>query len=299
MLAMPELPEVESIRRILTGRIVGRSIAGVTLRRRDVVRGPAEPAALLARARILDVTRRGKQLALVGERPDGTTPCLCVHLGMTGQLRWHGWAEDGHSEVHPEEGDGKGPHVHAVWHFVGGGQLAFQDARRFGGLWPFADVGRLHAQRWDRLGCDALTVRPRALHHRLGRTRRGLKAALLDQNLVAGLGNIYVDELLFAAGLNPWQTAATLTLPQVQRLVRQMRRLLNRAIAAGGSTFRDYLDSEGAAGGYQRWHRVYGRAGEPCCGCRLPLSSALAAGRTTVYCQACQRWGADRWVRDG
>jgi len=161
--------------------------------------------------------------------------------------------------------------------------------RRFGGVWTFPDRAALAAERWHRLGPDALAVRPAELNAGLGRTGRPIKAALLDQQVVAGLGNIYVDELLFAARLAPHARADGLDLPAVQRLVRQMRRLLRRAIDAGGSTFRDYVDAAGEAGRFQQSHRVYGRAGLGCRRCGRPLGSTLVAGRTTVWCPRCQR----------
>jgi formamidopyrimidine-DNA glycosylase len=350
-MSMPELPEVEHLRRSLAGVLAGRWVRGVTVARGEVVRGAAEPAALLAGARIEGLARRGKQLALVAARADGTRPVLCIHLGMTGALHWEGGrapgiqgasgqgrggstvaeispagvgvsqqrseqarprraapagavgAADGeHAAIpppYPHAGparsldpsvpDSLPPHTHLVWHFDGGESLAFRDVRRFGGVWPFADWPSLEARRWHRLGGDALTIRPRTLHAGLRRTRRAVKAALLDQQLLAGLGNIYVDELLFAAGMHPETPAHTLGLGEVQRLVRRMRRLLTRAIEAGGSTFRDYVDATGEPGGFQRRHRVYGRAGLPCRRCTGPLASAVVAGRTTVYCPACQR----------
>jgi formamidopyrimidine-DNA glycosylase len=320
---MPELPEVENVRRSLAGRLLGRRVVAVTLRRADVVRGEATPTALLAGAEVTALWRQGKQLALAGRRPDGSEPCLCVHLGMTGQLTWEqrdrghkGPRDDGQpgrgrfalrERVDPHTGSSDQPrhpldpsiprsvgpyladrHTHLIWHFEGGGELRFRDVRRFGGVWPFADAGALEGQRWARLGGDALTIQPRMLHRRLRATRRALKTALLDQNLVAGLGNIYVDELLFAARVDPHRPANTLSLGEVQQLVRRMRRLLHQAIAAGGSTFRDYVDAAGEAGGFQDQHRVYGRADQPCRRCRTILSSAIVAGRNTVFCKQCQ-----------
>jgi len=123
----------------------------------------------------------------------------------------------------------------------------------------------------------------------LSRTRRGLKAALLDQALIAGLGNIYVDELLFACGLHPLVPAHQVNPAQLPGVVRRMRRLLGRAIEAGGSSLRDYRDADGRPGSYQCCHKVYGRAGLPCARCGRSLASAPVAGRTTVWCPACQR----------
>jgi len=274
---MPELPEVESVRRCLAACAVGRTVTAVRLRRPDVVRGDCCAAALLAGRRIDDVLRHGKQLALLGTPSGGANggrPCVCVHLGMTGAML-HGI-------------DRPLPHTHVTWELDGGGELHFRDARRFGGIWTFADEEALRTKRWRSLGPDALVIQPRQLHARLQRTTRALKAALLDQQVVAGLGNIYVDELLHRLRIAPQRRADTLDLLTCQRLVRRMRPLLRDAIAAGGSTLRDFVNGYGEAGAFQQRFRVYGRSGQRCRSCRAPLQTQLVAGRTTVWCGRCQ-----------
>ena len=288
---MPELPEVERVRHTLAQHLPGRKVQRVNLARHDIVRGPDSPEALLSGDRIVGIERLGKQLALVGD----SGRAVCVHLGMTGSLCWghpgdraaagpRGPAEEpSHAAT-----DVPDPHVHVTWHFDAGGALRFRDPRRFGGLWPYASVAALQAARWAALGPDALRVTPSGLCRRLGRTRRAVKAALLDQNLLAGLGNIYVDELLFACGIAPAQRADTLELATVQRLVRRMRTLLRRSIERGGTSFRDYVDGNGQVGGFRDHLRVYGRAGAPCRRCRSALEGAIVAGRMTVFCTRCQ-----------
>ncbi len=271
MPAMPELPEVEQVRRTLRSAVVGRRVVRASVRRADVVHG-AGPGDLLDGRTVADVQRRGKQLALVGD--DGR--CVCIHLGMSGQLR------------HVTNGAAEPRHTHVIWTLGGGGRVWFTDPRRFGGVWAFEHTNALHRERWDVLGPDAMRITPAVLWRSLQRTRRALKAALLDQGVVAGLGNIYVDELLFRARLHPLTAACAVERDAVGRLVPMMRRLLARAIAAGGSTLRDYVDATGEAGGFQRQHRVYGRSGQPCRRCGEPLESHVAAGRTTVCCPACQ-----------
>lgn len=271
---MPELPEVERVRLTLAQRLVGREVTAVELRRADVVRGGREPADLLAEQRFAAVERLGKQLALVA----GSGRCVCVHLGMTGSLRY----------TPPGDATPIVPHVHVIWRLDDGGTLSFRDPRRFGGVWTFPDRDALLEHRWRSLGEDALRITPARLRRRLVATRRPLKAALLDQNLVAGLGNIYVDELLFACGLHPLTPANALPEQAERGLVGRMRRLLGRAIEAGGSSLRDYVDGNGTRGGFQDRHRVYGRAGLPCHTCGEPLASTLVAGRTTVWCTTCQ-----------
>ncbi|MAE67098.1 MAG: DNA-formamidopyrimidine glycosylase [Phycisphaeraceae bacterium] len=275
---MPELPEVQAVRRSLAGHLVGRAVRRVHLRRRDVVRGPRRPADLLAGRRIADLRRHGKQLAIVAEpQEDPERPCVCVHLGMSGSLR-----------ILPPGRAAAVDHAHLVWTLEDRQRLVFRDPRRFGGIWTFRDVDEMWTRRWSQMGPDALLMTPADLHARLARTRRCIKAALLDQNLIAGLGNIYVDELLHACGLHPLTVSHRIDRSQARRLVRSMRRLLDRATEAGGSTLRDYVDGTGQPGRFQNGHRVYGRAGERCQACGLSLSRIVVAGRTTVFCRSCQ-----------
>jgi len=272
---MPELPEVEAVRRGLERAVVGPAVTAVEVRRPDIVVGPCDHTNLLGHTHVETAIRHGKQLALVGV----SGAVVCVHLGMSGSLTFVG---DPAARPAP-------PHTHVVWRLAGGGELRFADPRRFGGVWVFHNVEQLWKQRWAFLGPDALQITPGRLGEGLSRTRRGLKAALLDQALIAGLGNIYVDELLFACGLHPLVPAHQVNPAQLPGVVRRMRRLLGRAIEAGGSSLRDYRDADGRPGSYQRSHKVYGRAGLPCARCGRSLASAPVAGRTTVWCPACQR----------
>ena len=266
---MPELPEVETVRRGVEAFAVGRRISSVRVLRPDVVRGDVSA---MARTTLTGAQRHGKQLALLTRRG----PLACVHLGMSGSLCVH------------QAGEPLAAHVHVVWKLAGGGELRFRDPRRFGGVFGFADTDALHAARWSRLGPDATAIGVADLHHRLQATTRALKPALLDQALAAGLGNIYVDELLYAARLHPLTPACTLGRNDVRRLVARMRPLLQAAIDAGGSSLRDHVDAEGAAGAFQDRHRVYGRGGLACRRCDATLSVALVAQRTTVWCEGCQ-----------
>jgi formamidopyrimidine-DNA glycosylase len=270
---MPELPEVETVRRTLRPHIVGQRLLCVDICRADVVHadgieGIGEPGET-----VLDLVRHGKQLAVITDRR-----CLCIHLGMSGALCCMN---------NGQRGDPL-PHTHLIWHFDSGVQMHFRDPRRFGGVWLFDSFASLAASRWARLGDDALTIAPKRLHRAFSRTQRAVKAALLDQRTIAGLGNIYVDELLFAARLHPRRPANDLSLATVQRLVRRMRRLLGHAIDAGGSTLRDYVDADGVGGRFQQRHRVYSHAGDPCPRCHRPLAGLVVAGRSTVCCDHCQ-----------
>jgi len=280
---MPELPEVEALRRSLVDRLIGRTVAAVRVARRDVIAGARDEPALLLGRRLTELRRHGKQLALIGAgdppRHADAGPVVCLHLGMSGSVT--------HVRSHAQPAR---PHTHVTWTLDDGSQLRFADARRFGGLWTFPDPAALTHQRWSRLGADALRITPGPLAAALRQTRRAIKAALLDQSIVAGLGNIYVDELLFRLRLHPLTPAPVVggEAAQVRRLVSAMRRLLRAAADRGGSSLRDYINGQGEAGRYQRAHRVYGRAGLPCTRCRAPLATGLVAGRTSVWCPNCQ-----------
>lgn len=291
---MPELPEVETVRRALDARITGRTVIGCTLRRRDVLAVPGDPPGgfsrspartsprrarrthLLLGGRLTPPMRHGKQLALGSE--DGRR--LVVHLGMTGQL------------LHASRGR-RLPvtdHQHATIRLDDGSRLVFRDPRRFGGLWALGSAEAL-VERWGALGPDALTLTEHQLADRLAGAHRPIKAVLLDQSKIAGIGNIYADESLFEAGIHPDRRAASLTGGDIAALAAAIRGTLKAAVAAGGSTIRDYTDPMSAAGEYQRAHRVYGRAGLPCRRCGAELRRTLVAQRTTVYCVACQPEG--------
>ncbi|MBX3365046.1 MAG: bifunctional DNA-formamidopyrimidine glycosylase/DNA-(apurinic or apyrimidinic site) lyase [Phycisphaeraceae bacterium] len=286
--AMPELPEVETLRRSLETHLVGRVVVDAELRRRDILTLPGDPpggwtrgrtraredpvdrAHLLVGARVWGVARRGKQLAIRGD----SGVCLCVHLGMTGTLRIGDFSPDDR-------------HVHACWRLDNTSVMYFRDPRRFGGLWTYPSPEAL-AERWHALGPDALAVGCDDLYARLKGSARAIKAALLDQGVIAGVGNIYADESLHAAGIHPRRMAGKLTHAECGRLADAIRSVLGHAITRGGSTFRDYVDAQGNPGTAQAYHMVYGRAGQACFGCRRPLQHAVIGQRQTVWCPACQ-----------
>lgn len=292
---MPELPEVECVRLSLERLLVGRLIEAVRVNRRDVVTGRSDGRALLLGDKVSNVIRHGKQLGIVGGGG-----CVCVHLGMSGQLCVME-AGQATSPTKKRTATAEGsqqqtdlpPHTHVVWVLDGGLALRFTDPRRFGGVWTFDDVDGLVAARWSRLGPDAMRITPRQLGQGLSRTRRSLKAALLDQQVVAGLGNIYVDELLFNARLHPLLVASELDRERLPGLVRQMKTLLRGAVLRGGSSLRDYVDGANQRGSQQTRHRVYGRSGMPCKrrGCVGVIQSEQVAGRTTAWCPSCQGLG--------
>ncbi len=271
---MPELPEVETVRRTLAPALVDRRIARATLHRPDFCERPdhrpCTPRDLLEGLTVRSLERRGKQLAILSREG----PLLVAHLGMTGQLRIAG---PGHRQ----------DHIHAEWTLGGGGRLTFRDARRFGGLWALPAETDLRA-RWSLLGPDGLDVTAADLRARAGESRRAIKAALLDQATVAGVGNIYADEALFLARIHPMRPARSLRDPEWRNLAAAIQRTLNAAIGAGGSTLRDYVNALGVPGRAQADHAVYARRGEECLACRGRLRGARVGGRATVYCPRCQ-----------
>lgn len=271
---MPELPEVQTVVSSLRPRVLQRTIAGVDLRRADVV-CPAgcDLAARLTGRTVGDVIRRGKRIIFVLD--DGG--CFYVHLGMTGRLSLV-------SRTLAAE-----PHTHLQVDFRPAGAiddlvLRFSDPRRFGGIWWIAPGEAPDAG----MGPEPLTLPAGSLARRLAVTTRAIKSALLDQSLIAGLGNIYVDESLFLARIHPLTPADRLSSADVGRLSRAIKMTLRKAIAHRGSTLRDYRDADGAAGGFQSLHRVYDRVDLPCRRCRAPIVRIVLGGRSTHFCPGCQ-----------
>ena len=283
---MPELPEVEHLCRYLRSNIIGAEVQKVRLYRSDFIdRGGAEKGGprtsrqmrLLKGGVISKVHRHGKQFAVEAE--DGRV--LSMHLGMSGRIQI-----PGHEDPIDLE-----PHTHCVWSLQkasGSCEMRFIDPRRFGGIWPVSSREKLLSSRWSHLGPDALEITSEDLTGRFKGRSRPLKSALLDQAIVAGLGNIYVDESLFQARLNPRQPASTLKGDEIDRLRRVFVGILEKAIDMGGSTVRTWVDSTGQEGRFTKTHQVYGRDGEMCMECGKPLSSDLIAQRQTVWCTRCQ-----------
>ena len=281
---MPELPEIESLRRALEPSLVGASVHAAHLFRADMMHraagAPARPLAVGDSIRALH--RRGKQLVI--ESASG--PCLLVHLGMSGSLRLLRQAGD------PET------HVHARWDLRSGRDafsLRHRDPRRFGWLESHASLESVHARAWSTLGPDALFVEATELVRAIDSSRRPIKALLLDQARIAGLGNIYVDEVLFRQRVHPLMQARKV--PDVAELAHEIRSVLHQAVELGGSTIRDHRTAEGRWGSFQERHGVYGRAGLPCLRCGTVLRSIQVSQRTTVFCPRCQSRKAGRGGR--
>ena len=278
---MPELPEVETVCRGLRPHLLGRRLQRITVRRGDLRRPiPGDLAPRLEGRRVAAVSRRGKY-ALIATAGG---PVLILHLGMSGRIRLvRAGAND----------DAPGPHDHVVFATDAGERLVFNDARRFG-LLALAEPDGLESHPLLRdLGPEPLGEVFTADHLRaaLARRRTTLKAALMDQRLVAGLGNIYVSEALHRAHLSPRRNAASIGPVRARRLVAAIRAVLGEAIAAGGSSLRDHARVDGELGYFQHRFRVYDRAGAPCLrpGCDGSIRRIAQAGRSSFYCPACQR----------
>ena len=274
---MPELPEVETVARDLRGAVAGRRIDRVTVIRPDVVRYPDGNAlpALLTGQRFAEVERQGKYLFLGLDSGDA----LMVHLGMTGHLL----VCDADAPV-PK-------HTHIRAALDDGRELRFDDARRFGRV-AYGSREALDAARvLPRLGVEPLSeaFSQASLDAVLRRTTRTVKAALLDQKGVAGLGNIYIDEACFLAGVRPTRRCHRLTRRERAALLDAIPRVLTTAVANRGSSVDDYRDVWNGRGSNQERLQVYGRGGQPCFACGTTLRRTTTAGRTTVYCPHCQR----------
>jgi len=272
---VPELPEVETVRRDVDALFTGRTIVDAAVGGPRTLRRHADPAAAVARLRgrrLESAGRRGKFLLL---RLDSGEVAV-VHLGMSGQLRVG------------EAGSPRQAHTHLVLTWDRGPELRFVDPRTFGQVWlTSAAVPEL-----AHLGFEPLDepIGWRGLEQRLAGRRTRIKPLLMDQRFVAGIGNIYSDEILWSAGVAHDREAGSLGGPEVQAVYRSMRSVLSAAVRLRGSSLADeqYRDLAGRIGGYQLRHRVYGRDGLPCRRCGTPILRAKAYGRSTWYCPVCQ-----------
>jgi formamidopyrimidine-DNA glycosylase len=274
---MPELPEVETIRLALEPHVVGRRFERVEINDPRLVR-PFEPVAVAAELegeRVAALDRRGKYLIVRFE----SGRVLLIHLRMTGSLR--------HAAAGSLADD---PHRRAVVKLDDGSDVAYRDVRRFG-TWHLLEPEDVDPYLQQRLGREPLerTFTTRRLAERLEGRKAPIKAALLDQRTVAGLGNIYVDEALWRAGLHPLRQAGSLDGEEIARLTKGIREALRAGIRRQGASLRDYSTPDGRRGRMQEEFRVYGREGDPCPRCGTPIDKIRAGGRGTWYCPSCQR----------
>jgi formamidopyrimidine-DNA glycosylase len=272
---VPELPEVETVASGLDARLRGAVVASVLVLRRDVVRpGARSFGRALVGKTVRRVRRHGKRIIWDLDPPGAE---LNVHLGMTGNL------------LLVVADAPLAAHTHLRMRFSGrSDELRFRDPRRFGGLWLTHRGRAARRGRFSRpLGPDALSIGAAQFRELLKRRRR-IKALLMDQESIAGMGNIYCDESLFRARVHPLTPASDLDSRRVAALLRAMRSVLNQSIAASGSSLRDYRDAVGEPGWFRVRHRVYDREGKPCTRCATPIERIVAASRSTHYCPRCQ-----------
>jgi formamidopyrimidine-DNA glycosylase len=279
---MPELPEVETIARGVDERLRGDRIETVWFSEKPEPFG--SPPQLMAKElhsrRIVRVHRVGKHIVFdLADRP-ASSPGVqwIVHLGMTGRL------------LVADPATPLPTHTHAVLHLKSGRELRFVDPRRFGRLALHGvSPKKTKPKRFEGTGLEPLSISPDQFAA-LFRTRRtSIKAALLNQKLLHGVGNIYADESLFRAGIRPRRMARHLKRAELDRLHTSLQSVLREAISLGGSSVSDYVDAAGVAGFFQLEHRVYLRTGQPCLVCETPIQRIVLAGRGTHYCPHCQR----------
>jgi formamidopyrimidine-DNA glycosylase len=295
---MPELPEVETVRSGLETVLCGRRFVRVEQRRPDLrFPLPERFAERLTGRRVKSLGRRAKYILVHLDRGE----VLAVHLGMTGRLIVsNGGGERDLTLGQYVYGHGKDArHDHLVFTMSGGAVVTYNDARRFGYMTLIAENALESDPLFAGLGVEPLgpELDGAYLARRAAGRKVDLKAFLMDQRIVAGLGNIYVCEALFRAGLSPWRPAARLAsrggkaTPAAERLATEIKAVLGDAIRAGGSTLRDYKRADGTSGLFQNEFSVYGREGEPCPrpGCRGTVRRKVQGGRSTFYCGACQR----------
>ena len=278
---MPELPEVETVRLGLVPVLEGRRLVRVETRRPDLrIAFPPRFAERLTGRRIERLERRAKYILAHLDHDE----ILLMHLGMSGRFV---------VDTKRSNSTGSGAHDHVIFETDKGARVVFSDHRRFGLMTLLPTSESSSHKLLKGLGPEPLTTDFSAgyLAQALKGKKAPIKAALLDQRVVAGLGNIYVCEALFRAGISPKRLAATVSGARATGLVTAIRAVLNEAIAAGGSTLRDYRQSDGELGYFQHRFRVYDRAGEPCRkrGCGGRIKRIVQSGRSTFFCPVCQR----------
>jgi len=287
---MPELPEVETIARGLRQSILGRRILSVTLGKTDFIDDPSALEQHLPGRRIAAVERYGKFMLLRLGQPDTTESSLSsaggaangdsvagsllVHLGMTGHIAPFPAAK-------PHE-----KHTHVCFLLDDGRELRYTDARRFGRM-AYLEGSALE-EELQEFGADPLVVSAEEFVAQVRGHRARIKALLLDQGVLRGVGNIYADESLWRARIHPARLGSRLTKKEAERLHHALRDILEKAIVLRGSSISDFLDAEGAPGEYQRHHRAYGREGKRCYRCGTLVRRAIVAGRSSYFCPRCQ-----------
>lgn len=272
---MPELPEAEVVRRQLQEALAGVVIERLWIGREDIVRQGIETVSWYTRARILEVQRQGKSIAIVCER-DAEQRVVIVELGMTGLL------------IFPREAVPSERHVHMVMRFARGPQLRYWNARRFGRV-SLLDLDAWGAYCRRRFGPEPLTVTEKEFVALVEACRGRVKALLLHQQRIAGIGNIYANESLFRAGIHPHACGCRLSKRRIRMLFAALRNVLADAIRMGGSSIRNFVAPDGRPGQFQTQHQVYQKEGARCPnGCQTVIR-CLAGERASFFCPTCQK----------
>lgn len=274
---MPELPEVETVRRTLELLVIGKTIQDVSVFWPKMIKSPDEPDEFvhsLKGQEILEMRRRGKFLIFYLN-----DVALVSHLRMEGKYNLS------------DSGDPIEKHTHVIFHFADHTELRYRDVRKFGTMHLFKKGEELLHLPLLQLGPEPFQSGFTAgyLAEKLGKTDRIVKATLLDQTVLVGLGNIYVDEALFRAGIHPDRKSKSLSPKEIERLHKEIIHTLTEAVEMGGSTIRSYVNSQGQMGMFQQNLFVYSRKEEPCRHCGTPIEKKVSAGRGTHYCPDCQR----------
>ena len=272
---MPELPEVETIVRRLHSSLIGQKIQSVQVLNPKILRCSKKVFVQTLTGTIIRKIRRKGKLILIDLDPDWT---LILHLKMTGQV----FIEPKSTPIDR--------HTQVIFYFYPlNEQMRYRDVRKFG----FFDLIQVQPEESApyicRLGPDPFEITGDQFAKIVLPQKKTLKSLLLDQSLISGLGNIYVDESLFQAQIHPLTKANTLSLTRIKTLYRIIKKILSQAILQQGSTLRDYRRPDGTPGGFQSYHQVYGRTGQPCPFCRSPIEKIRVAGRGTHYCPSCQK----------
>jgi formamidopyrimidine-DNA glycosylase len=274
---MPELPEVETVRKTLKKLVSNKQIENVTVYWSKIIKNPVEVEQFIDALKgetIIDVGRRGKFLIIYT-----THYALVSHLRMEGKYA-----------VYPRE-EPIDKHTHVIFHFTDGKELRYRDVRKFGTMHLYKKGDEFLNPPLIELGPEPFSEEFTAeyLAMKLKRTNRKIKTALLDQKAFVGLGNIYVDEALFRAGIHPERLASTLSGEEIERLHHEIVATLSEAVKKGGSTIRSYVNSQGEIGMFQLELFAYGRKGEACKRCGTPIEKTVVGGRGTHYCPNCQK----------
>ncbi len=273
---MPELPEVETICRGLAKNLPGRRIESIEVRQ-SRLRWPVDArklAALAVGQKVVNVRRRAKYL-LIGLANETT---LIMHLGMSGRLLLFSARRE------PEK------HDHVLFYFSDGAELCFHDPRRFGMVDIALPTELETYPRFRNLGIEPLeeSIDPQRVYEKVASSRRAIKAVLMDATLIVGVGNIYANEALFFAGIHPACPVNKLSPDKWDTLFACVRDVLRKAVAMGGTTLNDFLDSEGSPGYFQQTLAVYGRENQPCPRCGHPVERIVQTGRSSFFCPVCQ-----------